>query len=197
MSGANLEEIQRKQQALDARMNALQTQLDTIKDLLIGQDREIIEDEVESARNYFDRLGDIESEMSELQRDTRVAVASTRARVDGGNPSKKDIAKTTMRNKLVTNAATKSGRKHKLQLSQVDEIVTKVNLNYQTVKDAAKDLAAERDGFDRRKDESGNWIIALDTEHLSNEIVYLVEEDLERDDLTKRLISENMIQGVK
>jgi len=191
----DLEEIQQQQQALNARVDALSKQLDEIKDLLVGQERHITQDEVDATRNYFDRIGDIEGDIEDLQRETKAAVASSRARVDGGNPSKKEIAKTAMRNKLITNAAKKTGRKHKLQLSQVDEIVTKVDLAYQTVKDAAKELSVQWDAFDRRKDESGNWIVALDEQEVSNELVYLVEDDLERTDLTKRLISQNTAEG--
>jgi len=194
---AELEDIKRKQQSLDARMDALTTQIDELKDLLIGDEREFTQDEVVAARNFFDRMQDTEAELEALSRQTRAAVATADARSDGGNPTKKELVVQRARNRLVTNAAVRAAPKQRVKLAAIQDGIDRADVAYQTVKDAATELQTRWDAITRMKDESGDWALVLDEEHLSKELVYAVEHDLGRDDLTKRLISENGQEGGK
>lgn len=197
MTDDELEDLRRENRALKARVDALSKQLDELKDLVIGQDREMSESEVEEARNFFDRVGDVENEMGEVSKTARAAVAASDARADGGSPSKKELTMNKARNRLVTNAAAKSGTKHKIKFATIQDAVERADIKYQTVKDATAELSAKWDAFETGKDENGDWVLKLFESELSNELVYTVEADLERDDLTKRLISDNTRVGVK
>lgn len=190
-------ELQQENQKLNALVSALQKKVSNLEDIVVGENRDTATDTVEESLNIFDRVNEIEQEMDEMSRTARAAVAASDARADGSGPTKKELAMKEGRNKLVTNAATSTAKKQKIKFARIQDNVDKTDVRYQTVKDAANELVAKWDAIEKTKDESGEWVLTLQENEISKELVYVVENDLGRDDLTKRLISGNGRRRVK
>lgn len=183
------DDIEQELQAMNARLDAFKKRQEAIIELLIGRDRVLTEQEVTAHRNLLDELADLDEQTDSLERRAEAAIAEVSARSDGGEVTKKDIARKEARNELVRSAATSRNGESTITVSEIQKQARpQTELNYQTVKDAFYDLQARWECLS--VDESGERRLVLDVEEISRQLVVTVEEDLGRNDLTKELISQ-------
>jgi len=117
----------------------------------------------------------------------------------GDGVSKKDIARLKSRNEVVRKLAidrsnTKGASVTASEVQEMGKPNTK--LNYQTIYDAWDDLAMEWDGCSRTTNQEGAKVLHLSKDDLTSSLVKTVEADLQRDDLSKRLLSRAEREGV-
>lgn len=118
--------------------------------------------------------------------------ASKGAAPDGGGLSKTAKARNAARNELVKRAlldrSTSSGGS--VTVGDVQKMLKPgTDVAYQTVKDAFGDLVETWPAFVEGENQDGNRALKVKTSKLSKDLVGAVEADLDRDDLTKKLIS--------
>lgn len=156
-----------------------------------------------------DRVNELEELVADLQIDVQQAqqtatnalgvarATDTGIRADG-SPSKVDVARMTARNELVKRALIdrSSSAGGGITVGEVQQMCRPEHeMAYQTVKDAFGDLVEKWDGMVNGENEAGKRAVMVDTKRLTKELVGVVEEDLGRDDLTKRLISRRGGEG--
>jgi len=147
------------------------------------------------------RVAELEDRVDKADRaaDTALTLAEQQAE-PGDSVSKKRVALLKTRNELVRRAANQSlGNSVGLSLTygEVEEMAKpETKLHYHTVKDAWDELAAEWGAFSVGENESGDRVCRLRPDELDPRLVKAIESSLDRDDLTKRLLSDAQRRGV-
>jgi len=194
-------ELERENQALEARVDALNKKVKTLTKLVIGEQRTedggLHHPDLEDAVNFFDRMEGLEDEFEDIETTARSAIATTDTAADGGQTGKKQMARNKARNRLIVNLARSSSPKQKMKFTTVIDEIKRAEIAYQSVKDACEALALDWDAFEIGTDEEGDKVIKVFLNDVTKELTYRVEEDLARDDLTKRLISQREQGGAK
>ncbi|MDS0243954.1 MULTISPECIES: hypothetical protein [unclassified Haloferax] len=147
-------------------------------------------DELEDEnRQMRERLEEVERKASNAMGAAKAS--DNGARADGG-PGKKDKARLAARNELVKrcllDASSSAGGS--LTVGEVQTMLRPgTDVAYQTVKDAMNDLASRWQAIYLGENENGTRALKVKRDCLDEDLVGAVEVDLDRDDLTKRLIS--------
>jgi hypothetical protein len=146
------------------------------------------------------RVARMEDELDRIDRVAETArQTADRNAKRGDSVSKKDIARLKSRNEVVRKLAIdrSNTRGASVTASDVQEMAKpNTKLNYQTVYDAWDDLAMKWDGCSRTTNEEGTKVLHLSKADLTSSLVKTVEADLDRDDLSKRLLSRAEREGV-
>lgn len=196
MSNDEIQDLRRKNNALEARLEAMTKRQNRLFELLIGEERDPSEPVVDESRNFFDRIADLEDTVQDVEQSAKAAIAQNAARADGGETTKKEIAQNEARNELVRLAAKARGNNHQVTVGDVQQQARpQTELAYQTVKDAFYDLQTGWNAFRVDTNEQDQRVLRVDEKEVSRELTVTVEESLGRDDLTKELISENRPAG--
>lgn len=194
-----IENLEAENRELRALLNAQSKRVDRIIRLLIGSEREFGAMDEDMVVNFLDQLEDHDERLDGVERDAATAVARARtARSDGGETTKKEIAKRKTRNELVRSTVTNWNKSDGsgVTVSAVQDMAKpQTKLNYQTVKDAWDDLTMEWGAIIVTDGEDGAKRAIIKHEALTRELVAVVEDDLGRDDLTKELISRRETGG--
>lgn len=163
---------------IEPRLDALSNWVDNVAERVAE-----LEDE---NRLKDQRINDLEEQIEHLES----AVAATPA-TDGGS-SKKEHALQLTRNELIRRAAIDAPPQDRpVTVRDVKEMAKpQRSLRYQTVKNAWADLL-ERHSCFAESMKRGDKAMSVRTEAITPELIHLVEVDLGRSDLTKRLMSEN------
>lgn len=184
------DEIDRRLDGLEARMDAMGKRFDRLVSFLIGDEPDFAEDRFDEAAPIWTQLDELDDEIAELQQDVASIAADVRTRTDGGDLSKVERAERHARNELVRRAADLSNNGTELAVLQastaLEQSKPSQNWHYQTVKDAFENLRSKWEAV-YIKNEPKRLILL--ERGLSRELLLTVEEDLGRDDLTKELIS--------
>jgi hypothetical protein len=183
--------------ALEARLDAISKRQGVLIGLLIGEQRELADGEVETARNVFDQLADLEDEIQQVEDIAASAAASAKQRrADGGQGQTKvqiaeEIARDTAVKRLVQDSSVAEGSG--VTVSEVQERgKPQHEFRYQTVKDAFRNLSQTWHEC-RVKTDPRKLVVKRDA--VSKELAAAVEDSLGRENLTKRLISEKQQGG--
>jgi hypothetical protein len=187
-----VDELEAENRRLNALVDAQRKKMNRIVALLIGSERDFGQFDVQMVENIWDQIDDLDERLDLAEQDVATALATSQARSDGGEPTKKEIALRETRNELVRKAATGTGKSDGVGVtaSDVQQMGRpKVELAYQTVKDAWHELAQRWDAIVVTNGEDGTRRAKLMRDEVTRELVAVVEDDLGRDDLTKRLIS--------
>lgn len=162
----------------------------------------LISKQQEKIKALEERVADVEVDAQQAQQTATNALGVARATDRGvradGSPSKVDIARMTARNELIKRALIdrSSSAGGGITVGEVQQMCRPEHeMAYQTVKDAFGDLVEKWDGMVTGTNEAGNRAVMVDTKRVTKELVGVVEEDLGRDDLTKRLISRRGGEG--
>lgn len=147
-----------------------------------------------------ERVTRLENEMDRVDRNAETArtVAERRAQ-PGDKVPKKELARLKSRNELLRKLAVdrSSTKGTSILASDVQEMAKpETKLNYQTVYDAWDDLQTNWDAFSRTANEEGTKVLHVEKDALEPGLVKTVETALERDDLSKRLLSRAEREGV-
>jgi cell division septum initiation protein DivIVA len=159
--------------------------------LLDAQQQRIkdLESENEQLR---EELVELDAKLDEAKQTAASALGVARATDDGaradGSPAKVDQARWNARNKLVKEALV--GNATSITVPEVQRMCEpELDVAYQTVKDAFSALQSRWTAFEMTNNADGSRVLTVTVSALSEDVVAAVEADLERDDLTKRLIS--------
>lgn len=161
----------------------------------LGDPREENLDILEAADAAFDRIVAIEetAENAELAAQSALGVAQAKERSDGGQ-TKKGAVLTKSRNELVRRALvdTSGATGRHLTVGMVKDMCRpELTVYQQTVEDAWDELVSRWSCFTRSTNEEGNKALKIEKRELSQDLVHAVEDDLDRDDLSKRLLRQN------
>lgn len=146
----------------------------------LGERVATLEDENEHLRERLD----------ETHREAKGAkgVAEAKARADGAMASKKERALQTVRNELVRRAALQQGSR--ITLGEVKDICKpQLSIHNQTVYDAWDELTVRWSCFSVEDTKDGGKSLVVEPSRISDDLIYAVETDLSRDDLSKRLMT--------
>lgn len=160
-------------------------------------------DVLTAVEQAIDRLDELEAEnrrlrqrVEEAERKSSNALGVAKAHDDGvradGSPSKVEQARLKARNELVRKTLLGSTGTEGAQVTVAevqDMCRPELDVKYQTVKDAFAHLTSKWDTFTLGETADGNRSLQCAEDALRHDLVGAVEEDLGRDDLTKRLIS--------
>jgi len=152
---------------------------------------------LEAAHQFVERIEALErenerlrSELEEVKNDSELALAvagetADRSRADGG-PSKTKRAELLSRNEIVRQAVTSGTGGAVTGGNVIDMAKPSTNLYHRQVRDAWDKLVAKWSSLrvDERDDED-NRLVA-DAEHLEDELVRLVDQDLSDENLTEQ-----------
>lgn len=151
---------------------------------------------VDAANDAVQRLEELEQmeeriESAEMAAQSAIGVAKSEGVADGGTPPKKERAKRVARNEVVRQALTNpNADSGGVTVGKVQDMLRPdLNVAYQTVKDAFDDLVEGWPAFEEGENAEGNRELLGQKSEMSQDLVGAVEMDLDRDDLTKRLIS--------
>lgn len=192
-------ELERKNNALSARLDAMARKQAELIDLVIGDEPVLTEPKIESMEPVRAQLQQLTARLDEAEQDASTALANTaEARSDGGNPTKKEVAIQLSRDELVRQAAFQNASAPTVTVPEIiDKAQPQTNLQYQTVKDAWEgyddSLQTVWDAFKVVEGEEKRLLLA--TDDVSRELAHKVEHSLGRDGLTKRLISDQTEGG--
>lgn len=148
---------------------------------------------IEAAAATVERVEAAErmAQNAETTAQSALGVAQARGRADGGQ-TKKETAATKTRNELVRRAVLdKSGATGAhVTVADVKRMCRpELTVYQQTVEDAWDDLVARWRCFERSTNEEDVKALKIDKSAMTEELVGAVEQDLDRDDLSKRLLS--------
>lgn len=194
-----VEELEQENTKLNALLDAQGKKLDRMATLLVGN-RDFGYVDVDMVENFLDQLEDHDQHLEDITDDLAAVRAQQKARSDGGAETKVGIARKTTRNELVLAAIknydrTVSDGEGMLWSDVRDQAGDRVDLKYQTVKDAWSSLEQEWAAIHVGEGADGNRRVKIDRDEITRELVTVVERDLGRDDLTKELISRKESKG--
>lgn len=127
-------------------------------------------------------------EANAVSAQSALGVAQARSRADGGETTKKERAEKKSRNELVRRACLGQGRQIPVRKVK-DMCKPEMTVYQQTVEDAWDELVARWSCFKRTETENGLKALKVEPSRIPDELVHAVEDDLDRDDLSKRLLS--------
>lgn len=158
----------------------------------LGDPQEQGLDILEAAENAVQRVKDVEeaAENAEITAQSALGVAQARGRADGGQ-TKKEAAATKTRNELVRRALVdkSSASGSHVTVGEVKDMCRpELTVYQQTVEDAWDELVSRWKCFKLSTTEDGRKAIEINKNTISEELVGAVEQDLDRDDLSKRLL---------
>ena len=157
----------------------------------LGDPQEEGKDILEAANATVERVLEVEemAEKAEASAQSALGVAQARDRADGGT-TKKETAETKSRNELVRRAAMdRTGSGKLITVADVKDMCRpELTVYQQTVEDAWDELAARWGCIYRGTSENGTKALKIDKNAIGAELVHAVEQDLDRDDLSKRLL---------
>lgn len=161
----------------------------------LGDPKEKGLDILEAAEATIERIESIEesAEIAEVSAQSALGVAQARDRADGGQ-TKKETAATKSRNELVRRALldTSGANGSHVSVSDVKDMCRpELTIYQQTVEDAWDELVSRWSCFYRGSTQDGLKALKIDKNDIGEELVHAVERDLDRDDLSKRLLSRN------
>jgi len=191
-----VETLEREQTALEARLDAINTRIDNVLDLVIGEDREMTEDSIEARPSVIETLDQVADDVGEARRtakDAEASVAEVEDRVEVSS-SVQDRVRVSIRDRLVKNAllGTHDAEYTGLKLSEVDE-KTPVDLDvaWTQAKRAASALVTNWDAFVLDTDEKGDQVVRVITPAISADLANRCESSLSRDDLANIVVAGN------
>lgn len=192
-------ELERENNALAARLDAMARKQAELIDLVIGDEPELSESQIESMVPVRTQLNQLTGRVADAEQDASTALANTaEARSDGGSPTKKKVAIRISRDELVRKAAFQGASAPTLTVPDViDKATPQTELQYQSVKDAWKgyddSLTKVWEAFKVVEGEEKRLLLA--TDDVSRELAHKVEQSLGRDGVAKRLISDQTEGG--
>lgn len=153
--------------------------------------------------DHEDRIAELEAEnkrlreeFGEIRTTAEQAMVVASAGHDPDSESKVDRARRLTRNELVRRAAMGGPLPDRpITVSTIQAMARpEQDLAYQTVKDAWNDLRSEWPCF-RETTKNGTKALTVSNQDISKALSRAVEVDLERDDLTTRLMSDEREEG--
>lgn len=160
---------------------------------------------VEATNNAIGRIEELEQRLDDIDEksDTALGVAraiDTGTRGDGG-PSKIERARMLSRNEVIRQTATQAkvfndteGKRIEHRIGSVsnsdvqDMAKPQAELKWQTIDDAWRDLAQKWSCFTINDEMETKTLTLTNVDDIPRELVRVVERDLDRDDLAKRLV---------
>ena len=149
-------------------------------------------DILEAADATIERIQAVENtaQGAEVAAQSALGVAQARGRADGGQ-TKKETAATKTRNELVRRALLDNSGATGAHVTVADVkrmCRPELTVYQQTVEDAWDELVARWRCFERSTNEEDVKALKIDKRAISEDLVGAVEQDLDRDDLSKRLL---------
>jgi hypothetical protein len=194
-------ELERENNALSARLDAMARKQAELIDLVIGDEPMLTEDDIQAMEPVREQLQQLDGRVEDAAQTASAAMANGKtARSDGGETTKKDVAIRESRDELVRQVAYEGASAPTITVAEVEEQAKpQTELAYQTVEDAwtGFDDSLENvwDAF-KVVDGSGDTKrLLLASDDISRELAHTVEQSLGRDGLTKRLISDQTEGG--
>jgi len=183
-----IDTLERENTALEARVDALQRKLDSVIQLCIGE-RELTETGVEGHESLLTAVDRVDEEIDDVDDAARTAVSMAKAQKGRNGGEKITVARETARDQLVKQAC-RTGKRHHMTVAEVqNRAEPETELNYQTVKDAFKDLQRQWGAFVEGENESGTRCLKVNPNALSRDLTKTTERNIDADGLTKTLIS--------
>jgi len=143
-------------------------------------------------------VAQLRDSVAELQRDVETAMTIAEQQATDGNTTKQRAARLSARDELVRRLALDRSCTSGASITASDTqqmLKPELKVHYQTVKDAWDGLAADWSAFRVAETEDGTAALKIDADAVDESLVTTVEANLERDDLTKRLLSEGRRGG--
>lgn len=182
-----LQELERENRALEARLDAMSTRFDRLERFLIGDDRAFGEDQFDTAADVWTRL-DEHQELAE----TALAIAES-TRGERRELSKKEIAKRLSRNECVVEAAVKGTQIHGSidAATVIDMAKPELRLKHRTIFDAWDELVEEWECFSTTDGQPGPHgdvkQLRCNRDELPDRLVRLVKNSLSGTEVTESL----------
>lgn len=166
----------------------------------------------DATNTAIERIETIEERLDEIEEksDTALGVAraiDTGARGDGG-PSKIERARMLSRNEVIRQTATQASVFNDTEGKRIEHVVGSVSnsdvqdmakpqaeLKWQTIDDAWRDLCRDWECFTIDDSRATKTLTLTSVDEIPRELVRVVEADLDRDDLAKRLVGGNAPAG--
>lgn len=191
-------ELERENQALEARVDALTKKFETLAKFLAGDDslHAVQAERGEDEPNLLARLDQIEADIAEIDDATQTAIGLATASPQSNHGEKTTLAKNLARNKLVKMRAEvgESYSTPELANSDVRDMAEpEHDLAWQIVDNAWRQLASDWECF--AIDDSGQEKTLQLVSTPEKPLVKAVERDLGRDDLAKSFFGEKLPNG--
>lgn len=194
-------ELERENNALSARLDAMARKQAELIDLVIGDEPMLTEDDIQAMEPVREQLQQLDGRVEDAAQTASAAMANGKtARSDGGETTKKDVAIRESRDELVRQVAYEGASAPTITVAEVEEQAKpQTELAYQTVEDAwtGFDDSLENvwDAFKVVDGSKDTKRLLLASDDISRELAHTVEQSLGRDGLTKRLISDQTEGG--
>lgn len=191
-------ELERENQVLEARVDALTNKLETLTKFLAG-DRSIhaVErDRGEDAPNLLAQVDQMGADIAAIDDATQTAIGLATASPRSDHGEQTQVAKNLARNKLVKMKANVGQSFSTCEVSngQIRDMAEpEYELAWQIVDNAWRRLADDWDCFE--VDESGDQKTLTLSSTPEKPLVKAVERDLGRDDLAKSFFGEKLVKG--
>lgn len=151
---------------------------------------------VPAANKAIERIAELEKQVQDntTTAQSALGVVQGRAKADGGE-SKTQYAARQTRNELVKRAALERSDQ-RIAANRVQDMCSpQYDVKYQTVKDAWGKLIESWPCFKPGSTEDGLNALVVKRAHIPDELAHAVSDNLGREDLAKRLISQNHAGG--
>lgn len=186
-----IENLQQENQAQKALIEAYQKKLGRIDDLLVGEERDLAEDEFDVADDIWTQIQEAKSLSEES-----LSVAQTSS-VRDSTTSKKEIAKKLSRNETVIKSINTSQKGAAVDCPKVIDMgKPDTRLAHRSILDGWNELCDEWECFEIIK-KDGSKMLRCSTESLSGVIVRAVKNDLSDPEVTETLNSWLASEGVR
>lgn len=187
-----VEDLRRHNQALEARVDALNTQFNEFKRLLLGE-RELSEDGIQAREGMvatLDRHEERLNDAHEMAQDAQVAVTEIDERVETGG-SNQDRIRAVIRDRLVKRAlkGQHDGEYVGIRLADFDDNTPPdLDVAYQQAKRVTEDLVERWPAFVGDKNGDGEKVVRAIIPAIDQDLANRCERSLGRDDLANIVV---------
>lgn len=161
-------------------------------------DEYTIFDAVDDALDRFEELEELETQIEENTNMVASALSRVNEIASDDDLTKKRAALLKSRNELVKRAILDTSATNGYGLTTSDVVTMakpEIKLYHQTIIDAWDELESSWLCFEQGQNADGNKRLRIDSGAIPEDLARIVEQDLDRDDLAKRLLSQNTGNG--
>lgn len=188
-----IEELEAQNQALEARVDALNAQLNEVKRLLLGE-REMNEDAIQARESFLatlERYDDDVEQAHEMAKGAQVAVQELDKRV-GTEGSTQDQIRAVVRDQLVKDALLGNHQAEYVGIRLADfdhHTPPDVDVHYQQAKRVTDDLVSNWTAFVEDTNGDGERVVRALVKAINQDLANKCERSLGRDGLANIVVS--------